>query len=100
MLPVLAVEDRKDGEMAGSARERRRALREARAQGLAAMPKLELAYRQKEIDDLLYEEGERFASPGKPRTSTVGQRLQFILDYIFEGNRTEAERIYNGAFPV
>lgn len=98
MLPtVIPVEHR---EISSGVRERRRVRREAREQVLEARPKLEFIYRKKEIDDLFDEEGERFASSKRPRISTVGRRLQFILDYIFEGNRAEAERLYKGAFPV
>src|SRR3989344_5095540 len=44
------------------------------------------------IDDIIGEVGEY-------RVDKVGQRLQFILDYVFEGNRNEARRLYNTAFP-
>lgn len=58
----------------------------------------ELVYRRKQIDDLLLDEDDRFES--KERVKGLGRKLQFILDYIFEGNRAEAEKIYRGAFPV
>lgn len=32
--------------------------------------------------------------------SNLGKRLQYILDYVFEGNREKAERMYKKAFPA
>lgn len=48
---------------------------------------------QVRIDDISQEEY------GESRPDRVGKRLQFILDYIFDGNRAEAEKLYKTAFP-
>lgn len=48
--------------------------------------------RRVRIDDLLEVELEEH------RTHRIGQRLQFILDFIFEGSKQEAERIYKNGF--
>lgn len=61
---------------------------------LATKGKAEPVVRRVTIDDLLEEEMDERA-----RASKVGERLQFILDYIFEGNRKKAEKMYNAAFP-
>lgn len=48
------------------------------------------------IADLLREEVGRY----RAGSEYVGKQLQYILDYIFEGNRAKAEKIYRGAFPI
>lgn len=48
------------------------------------------------IGDLLGEEVGRY----RAGSEYVGKQLQYILDYIFEGHRAEAERLYKGAFAV
>lgn len=96
VLPAPAVESNEI--FPGSRRQQRRARQQVREKRLNVASS-QLVRRRKEIDDLLDEEGKRFALPRPPRTSTVGQRLQFILDYVFEGNRPEAEESYKAAFP-
>lgn len=49
--------------------------------------------RRVEIDDLLE------AELGEYSADRVGRRLQYILDFVFEGNRREAEQLYTMVFP-
>lgn len=52
-----------------------------------------IADRRVRVDDFLELETEN------GRRSKVGQRIKYILDFIFEGDREEAEKMYKAAFP-
>lgn len=58
-----------------------------------------LIRRQRQIDDDLREDGERFSHPHPPRASRIGRRLEYMLDYLFEGQRGVVETLYKAAFP-
>lgn len=91
-VPIYAI-----GEAEGI-QEKRRRVRASMVQGLGY--ESQLVYRARKIDEMVYgDDRENYSMTAKSAAEAMGRRLQFILDYVFDGNRKKVEEMYKQAFP-